>query len=194
MEKETCTFSFCAKPEVTEVETDLLIMGGGMAGCGAAFEACRWANAKGLKVVLVDKAATDRSGAVAMGLSAINTYVGENKAADYVKYVRNDLMGIIREDLVFDLGRHVDDSVQLFEEWGLPIWKKGDDGKSLPYIEKVMYLDMDMDAGMAAVSAYTRSSSCMSLIVASAKAVVQLLRSLLTAQTESPSILSLPGL
>ena len=131
MEKETCTFSYCKKPEVTEVDCDLLIMGGGMAGCGAAFEACRWANAKGLKVVLVDKAATDRSGAVAMGLSAINTYVGENKVADYVKYVRNDLMGIIREDLVFDLGRHVDDSVELFEEWGLPIWKKGDDGFSL---------------------------------------------------------------
>ena len=131
MEKETCTFSYCKKPEVTEVECDLLIMGGGMAGCGAAYEACRWANAKGLKVVLVDKAATDRSGAVAQGLSAINTYIGENKVEDYVKYVRNDLMGIIREDLVFDLGRHVDDSVQLFEEWGLPIWKKGDDGFSL---------------------------------------------------------------
>ena len=49
MEKETCTFSYCKKPEVTEVECDLLIMGGGMAGCGAAFEACRWANAKGLE-------------------------------------------------------------------------------------------------------------------------------------------------
>jgi adenylylsulfate reductase subunit A len=131
MEKETCTFSYCQKPEVTEVDCDLLIMGGGMAGCGAAFEACRWANAKKLKVVLVDKAATDRSGAVAMGLSAINTYVGENKVADYVKYVRNDLMGIIREDLVYDLGRHVDDSVHHFEEWGLPIWKKGDDGFSM---------------------------------------------------------------
>jgi adenylylsulfate reductase subunit A len=131
MEKETCTFSYCAKPEVTEVECDLLIMGGGMAGCGAAVEGCAWANPKKLKVVLVDKAATDRSGAVAMGLSAINTYVGENKCADYVKYVRNDLMGIIREDLVFDLGRHVDDSVHLFEEWGLPIWKKGDDGFSM---------------------------------------------------------------
>jgi adenylylsulfate reductase, subunit A len=131
MEKETCTFSYCQKPEVTEVEADLVILGGGMAGCGAAFEACRWANAKGLKVVMVDKAATDRSGAVAMGLSAINTYVGENKVADYVKYVRNDLMGIIREDLVYDLGRHVDDSVHLFEEWGLPIWKKGEDGFSI---------------------------------------------------------------
>ena len=49
-----------------------------------------------------------------MGLSAINTYVGENKVADYVGYVRADLMGIIREDLVYDLGRLVDDSVHLF--------------------------------------------------------------------------------
>ena len=80
---------------------------------------------------MVVKAATDRSGAVAMGLSAINTYLGENKCADYVKYVRADLMGIVREDLIYDLGRHVDDSVWLFEEWGLPIWKKADDGFSL---------------------------------------------------------------
>src|SRR5512134_2392088 len=131
MEKETCTFSYCQKPEVVEVETDMLLIGGGMACCGAAFEAARWATPKGIKITMVDKAATDRSGAVAMGLSAINTFMGENDPADYVKMVRNDLMGIIREDLVYDLGRHVDDSVQLFEEWGLPIWKMGDDGFSL---------------------------------------------------------------
>jgi adenylylsulfate reductase subunit A len=131
MEKATCNFSYCEKPEIVEVETDLLLVGGGMACCGAAFEAVHWATPKGLKVTMVDKAATDRSGAVAMGLSAINTYIGENKVADYVKMVRGDLMGIIREDLVFDLGRLVDDSVHLFEEWGLPIWKKGDDGFSL---------------------------------------------------------------
>ncbi len=131
MEKETCTFSFCQRPEIVEVDTDLLLIGGGMACCGAAYEAARWATPKGLKVTMVDKAATDRSGAVAMGLSAINTYVGENNPADYVKYVRADLMGIIREDLVYDLGRVVDDSVHLFEEWGLPIWKKADDGFSL---------------------------------------------------------------
>ena len=80
---------------------------------------------------MVDKAATDRSGAVAMGLSAINTYLGENSVEDYVRYVRNDLMGIIREELVYDLGRVVDDSVHLFEDWGLLIWKKDSEGKSL---------------------------------------------------------------
>jgi adenylylsulfate reductase subunit A len=66
----------------------------------------------------------ERSGAVAQGLSAINTYVGENAPEDYVRMVRNDLMGLVREDLIFDLGCHVDDSVHLFEEWGLPVWKK----------------------------------------------------------------------
>jgi adenylylsulfate reductase, subunit A len=109
------------------VETDLLILGGGMAACGAAVEAAHWAKQNGLKVTLVDKAAMDRSGAVAMGLSAINQYVGlkdgENTLKNYVDYVRNDLMGITREDLVADIARHVDSSVHLFEQWGLPIWK-----------------------------------------------------------------------
>ncbi|MCC6608343.1 MAG: adenylyl-sulfate reductase subunit alpha [Burkholderiales bacterium] len=121
-------------PEVIEEEVDVLIIGGGMAACGAAFEIGQWAKAAGanLKVKLVDKAALSRSGAVAQGLSAINTYCGENDPADYVRYVRNDLMGIIREDLVYDVGRHVDDSVHNFEDWGLPIWKQpGDEDKSL---------------------------------------------------------------
>ncbi|MDP2211771.1 MAG: adenylyl-sulfate reductase subunit alpha [Candidatus Aquicultor sp.] len=131
MEKEVNSFQFVGKPEVVEIECDLLLIGGGMAGAGAAFEACRWATPKGLKVVMLDKAAVDRSGAVAQGLSAINTYIGENDVQDYVRYVRADLMGITREDLVWDLGRVIDDSVHLFEEWGLPIWKRGDDGSSM---------------------------------------------------------------
>ena len=121
-------------PEVVEEELDILIIGGGMAACGAAFEVGKWAKASGkdLKIKLVDKAALSRSGAVAQGLSAINTYIGDNDPADYVRYVRNDLMGIIREDLVYDIGRHVDDSVHNFEDWGLPIWKQpGDEGKPL---------------------------------------------------------------
>jgi len=116
-------------PEVEEREVDLLIVGGGMAACGAAFEIKKWAGDK--SVLLVDKAALERSGAVAQGLSAINTYIGENPIEDYVRMVRNDLMGITRDDLVYDLGRHVDDSVHLFEEWGLPCWKKSAEGKSI---------------------------------------------------------------
>ncbi len=113
--------------ETVEVNTDLLICGGGMAACGATFEAAYWAKKHGLKVTVVDKAAMDRSGAVAMGLSAINEYIGlaegEHTVDQYVKYVRQDLMGVSREDLVYDIARHVDGSVHLFEKWGLPIWK-----------------------------------------------------------------------
>ena len=118
------------EPEVEKRDVDVLIIGGGMAACGTAFEIKKWAD-DDTKILLVDKAALERSGAVAQGLSAINTYIGENKPEDYVRMVRNDLMGIVREDLIFDLGRHVDDSVHLFEEWGLPIWKKTEDNKNL---------------------------------------------------------------
>src|SRR5215831_5195447 len=114
-------------PETEAVECDVLIVGGGMSGCGAAYEAAYWAQAKGLRVVLVEKAAIERSGAVAMGLSAINCYMGmkwgENQPEDFVRYVRQDLMGLSREDLVYDIARNVDSTVHMFEEWGLPIFK-----------------------------------------------------------------------
>lgn len=117
-------------PAIEEIETDILIVGGGMSACGTAYEIKKWA-AEGTKILLVDKAAMERSGAVAQGLSAINTYLGENTPDDYVRMIRNDLMGIVREDLIFDVGRHVDRSVYLFEEWGLPIWKTLEDGKTV---------------------------------------------------------------
>ena len=120
------------QPEIVNVDADVLIVGGGMAGVGAAFEAGYWAKAKGQKVVLVEKAAIERSGAVAMGLSAINMYMGmhvnENQPEDFVHYVRNDLMGLSREDVVYDIARHVDSTVHMFEEWGLPFFKT-EDGK-----------------------------------------------------------------
>lgn len=116
-----------AQFDTVEVNTDLLIIGGGMAACGATVEAAHWAKKHNLKVAVVDKAAMDRSGAVAMGLSALNQYVGMKAKGrtpeDYVHYVRNDLMGITRDDLVYDIARHVDGTVHLFEKWGLPIWK-----------------------------------------------------------------------
>ena len=52
-------------PEVVEEEVDILLIGGGMAACGAGVEIMRWAESNSLKIKLVDKAAMDRSGAVA---------------------------------------------------------------------------------------------------------------------------------
>jgi adenylylsulfate reductase subunit A len=122
-----------AEPTIEEHDVDILLVGGGMGNCGVAWEAVAWANkyAPEAKILLLDKASLERSGAVAQGLSAINTYLGENDADDYVRMVRTDLMGLVREDLIFDLGRHVDDSVHHFEEWGLPVWCKDDNDKNL---------------------------------------------------------------
>ncbi len=119
------------EPEIKEIDVDCLLVGGGMGCCGAAVEIKKWADKHDVSYLMVDKAALERSGAVAQGLSAINTYLGDNTPEDYARMVQNDLMKAVREDLVFDLGRHVDDSVHLFEEWGLPIWVTTDDGKRL---------------------------------------------------------------
>ena len=115
------------------VDSDILIIGGGFGGCGATYESRYWG--RNLKIVLVEKANIERSGAVAQGLSAINCYMGmqwdENQPEDHVRYARNDLMGLVREDLVFDIARHVDATVHMFEEWGLPIIKNKETGRYL---------------------------------------------------------------
>ena len=103
---------------VKKYDADVLVVGAGMAGCGAAYEARYWG--KDLKIVIAEKAHIDRSGAVAQGLSAINTYLGyeqgDNTVMDFVNYAKGDLMGLIREDLNYDVGRHVDPSVHLKEQ------------------------------------------------------------------------------
>jgi adenylylsulfate reductase subunit A len=114
-------------------DCDILVVGGGMGGTGAAYEARYWG--RDLKIVVAEKANIDRSGAVAQGLYAINCYMGmqwdENQPEDHVRYARNDLMGMVREDLAYDMARHVDSTVHKFEEWGLPFMKDPDTGRYL---------------------------------------------------------------
>ncbi len=119
--------------KVHYVDADILVIGGGFGGCGAVYESRYWG--RDMKIVLVEKANIERSGAVAHGLSAINCYIGlrtnENSPEDFVRYARGDLMGLVREDLVFDIARHVDATVHKFEEWGLPIMKDEQTGRYL---------------------------------------------------------------
>ena len=72
------------------VDADILVIGGGMGGCGATYESRYWG--RDLKIVCVEKANIERSGAVAQGLYAINCYMGmqwdENQPEDHVRYVR----------------------------------------------------------------------------------------------------------
>jgi len=56
---------------------------------------------------------------------------GENQPEDHVRYARNDLMGMVREDLGYDMARHVDSTVHMFDEWGLPMMKNEETGRYL---------------------------------------------------------------
>ncbi|HSG05020.1 MAG TPA: adenylyl-sulfate reductase subunit alpha, partial [Nitrospiria bacterium] len=115
-------------PEVTtgkgvyrqEVQTDVLIIGGGTAGCMAATELRE--RFPQLKVTIMEKAHIDRSGCLAGGMNAINAYLNPGETPEsFVKYVRFDSCGLIREDLVKSQAELFEYCVKKVERWGLPI-------------------------------------------------------------------------
>ncbi|MEM3723182.1 MAG: adenylyl-sulfate reductase subunit alpha [Candidatus Hadarchaeales archaeon] len=104
------------------IDADILIIGGGAAGCMAAVEAKR-CNPE-LKVVIMEKAHIDRSGCLAAGLNAINVYLHPGETPEsFTRYVRWQAMGICREDLTLSMIKEVNEAVKRVEEWGLPIIK-----------------------------------------------------------------------
>lgn len=109
------------------LETDILIIGGGTAGCMAAVEAkLRYPN---LRVMIIEKAHIKRSGCLAAGMNAINVYLHPGETPEsFLKYVRFDAMGLVREDLILSMAEEINNAVHRVEKWGLPI-KKDKDGR-----------------------------------------------------------------
>lgn len=104
------------------VDTDLLIIGGGTAGCLAAVEA-KEIDAN-IKVTIVEKANIERSGCLAAGMNAINAYLNPGETPEsFTKYVRYDACGLLREDLVLSQSAEFENVVKKVESWGLPILK-----------------------------------------------------------------------
>ncbi|MEW6264250.1 MAG: adenylyl-sulfate reductase subunit alpha [Thermodesulfobacteriota bacterium] len=103
------------------IESDLLIIGGGNAGCFAAVEAKKIKPE--LKVVIMEKAHISRSGACSAGMDAINTYIPEGRTPeDLVRWSRSQVGGgPIREDLCLSNARELNEAVEDLERWGLPI-------------------------------------------------------------------------
>ncbi len=109
------------------IETDLLIIGGGNAGCFSAIEAKR--QDPNLKVTIMEKAHISRSGATAAGMDAINTYIPEGRTPeDLVRWSRSQVGGgPLREDLALSNARELNKAVDDLAAWGLPIVKDEDD-------------------------------------------------------------------
>ncbi|MBP3730896.1 MAG: adenylyl-sulfate reductase subunit alpha [Mailhella sp.] len=107
--------------ETKVIECDLLIVGGGNAGCFVATEAARLAPET--KVVIMEKAEIMRSGACSAGMDAINTYIPKGKTPeDLVRWSRAQVGGgPLREDLALSNARELNECVEDLERWGLPL-------------------------------------------------------------------------
>lgn len=109
------------KLERRHLETDVLIIGGGTAGCYAAI---RLGAEKDLRVLIVEKANIERSGCLAAGVNALNAYISNGHTpADYVEYARRDAEGIIRDDLMLTIAESVNAVTEDLERRGLVILK-----------------------------------------------------------------------
>lgn len=108
--------------KIERAEADVLIIGGGTAGCLAAVtlkEAC-----PALKVLVIEKANIERSGCLAAGMNAINAYLNPGETPEsFTRYVRYDAMGLVREDLVYSAAQEINVAVAKVEKWGLPVAK-----------------------------------------------------------------------
>ena len=107
--------------KIKELSTDVLIIGGGTAGCYAALTISRHSN---LSVIIAEKANIKRSGCLAAGINAINAYIVDKRVPkDYVDYATKDANGIVRQDLLFTASERFNNITEDIEKLGLVILK-----------------------------------------------------------------------
>lgn len=103
------------------LETDILIIGGGTAGC---FAGITIADNSDARVIIAEKANIKRSGCLAAGVNALNAYIVDGQTPEnYLDYVINDSEGLVREDLVYSLAKRLNNVTSKIESLGLVIQK-----------------------------------------------------------------------
>ena len=103
------------------LHTDILIIGGGTAGCYAALTIREKSD---YSIVIAEKANIKRSGCLAAGVNAINAYIVDGrKPEDYVEYAKKDADGIVREDLLMTMSEGLNRVTHKMENLGLVILK-----------------------------------------------------------------------
>ena len=106
---------------IENLQTDVLIIGGGTAGCYAALTISEHSDAK---VLICEKAHIKRSGCLAAGVNALNAYIVESRTPqDYVDYARKDADGIVRGDLLLTMSERLNSVTERLEKLGLVILK-----------------------------------------------------------------------
>ncbi|MGN0522587.1 MAG: adenylyl-sulfate reductase subunit alpha [Eubacterium sp.] len=104
------------------INTDILIIGGGTAGCYAALTIAE--KSPKTKIIIAEKANIKRSGCLAAGVNALNAYITKGHTPDfYVDYAVNDAHGIAREDLLLSMSESLNEVTAKMEKLGLVILK-----------------------------------------------------------------------
>ncbi|MCD8218001.1 MAG: adenylyl-sulfate reductase subunit alpha [Clostridiales bacterium] len=107
--------------ETRQIDTDVLIIGGGTAGCYAALTLSR---KSALSVLIAEKADIRRSGCLAAGVNALNAYITEGRTPqDYADYAAKDAAGIVRQDLLLTAAELFNEVTADLEQLGLVILK-----------------------------------------------------------------------
>lgn len=107
--------------QIKKVQTDILIIGGGTAGCYAARTLSVQSDAN---VLICEKANIERSGCLAAGVNALNAYITPGHTPEeYVEYAYKDAEGIVREDLLLSMANRLNDVTAQLEDLGLVILK-----------------------------------------------------------------------
>ncbi len=109
---------------VKKLDTDILIIGGGTAGCYAALTVRENKLNDNKKIIICEKANIKRSGCLAAGVNALNAYITDGKTpSDYVNYAKNDAEEIVRGDLLLTMSKRLNHVTEKLEKLGLVILK-----------------------------------------------------------------------
>lgn len=104
------------------LKTDILIIGGGTAGCFAAITAAE--KDPQAKITVCEKAHISRSGCLAAGVNALNAYITEGKTPRfYADYAKKDAEEIVRDDLLITVSERLNPVTERLEKMGLVILK-----------------------------------------------------------------------
>src|ERR1700730_9592084 len=105
------------------LEADVLVVGGGTAGCVAAIKA-KEALPDGI-VLLLEKANVKRSGAIALGMDGVNNAVipGHATPAQYVREITMANDGIVNQRAILAYAEQSFGMIQELESWGVKFQK-----------------------------------------------------------------------
>jgi len=108
---------------IHEIETDVLVIGGGTAGPMAAIKARQ--KDPSLRVLLLEKANVKRSGAISMGMDGLNNAVipGHATPEQYVKEITVANDGIVNQKTLFAYAENSYAMIEELDSWGVKFEK-----------------------------------------------------------------------